>query len=235
MAKKHLFALNAPVNWPINRKEQKWVIRPNPGPHPLKRCLPLGLLVIKLLNYAKTARESRIILRNGEILINNQVRKNPKFPVGVMDIIEIKNKNEYFRLFINPKNKYELIRLNKKEINLKMGKIINKKTLKGGLMQLNLYDGRNLLVNKDVYHTGDSLLINLGSNEIISHLKLENGAYVYLIGGKYTGNIGKIESILGQKKLQPSKISVIIGNKKIETLKKYAFVISEDFLKVKNE
>ena len=94
MAKRHLFALNAPVNWPIKRKEQKWVIRPSPGPHPLKRCLPLNLLFTGILDYARTSREVRKILHDGEIFVDGRSVKNQKFPVGVMDHIGIKSKNE---------------------------------------------------------------------------------------------------------------------------------------------
>ncbi|MEK6907511.1 MAG: 30S ribosomal protein S4e [Nanoarchaeota archaeon] len=231
MAKRHLFALNAPSNWPIKRKEYKWVIRPNPGSHPLKRCLPLNLLLRGILNYARTSREIKKILQDGEILINKRIIKDQKFPVGVMDNIEIKSKNEYFRLFINSSNKYELKKINKEEAKLKLCKIINKKILKKGLIQLNLFDGRNIIVGKDSYKTGDSILLDLENNKIVSHLKLEKNAFVYLIGGKYIGNTGKLE-LIKEYGLQPAKISLKSDKKDIETLKEFAFVINEDTLRV---
>lgn len=232
MTKRHLFALNAPINWPIKRKEHKWVVRPNPGPHPLKKCLPISLLLRGILNYAKTSREVKKILMNKEILVNKKIVKDPKFPVGVMDNIEIVSKNEYFRLFINKNNKYELEKINKEEARLKLCKIINKKTLKKGITQLNLYDGRNLLIDKDSYKTGDTVAIDLENNKIVSHLKLEKGAFVYLIGGKYIGTIGNIESITERNGLQPAKILLKSNQKNIETLKDYAFVINKDVLKL---
>ncbi|AJF62545.1 MAG: 30S ribosomal protein S4e [archaeon GW2011_AR20] len=232
MAKRHLFALNAPVNWPIKRKEQKWVIRPSPGPHPLKRCLPLNLLFTGILDYARTSREVRKILHDGEIFVDGRSVKNQKFPVGVMDHIGIKSKNENFRLFINSKNKYILKPISKDESKLKLCKIINKKTLKKGTTQLNLYDGKNVIVDKDSYKTGDTVVIDLENNKIVSHLKLEKGVYVYLMGGKYIGNVGRVEKITERKNLQPAKISINSDNKNIETLKEYAFVINQDTLKV---
>ena len=42
---KHLKRLPAPVNWPIHRKEFRWVVKSRPGPHPLDRSLPLLLVV----------------------------------------------------------------------------------------------------------------------------------------------------------------------------------------------
>ena len=232
MTKRHLFALNAPNNWPIKRKEYKWIVRPSPGPHPLKRCLPLKLLITGILNHAKNSREVRKILKNNEIIINDKVVKDLKFPIGIMDHIEIKSTNEHFRLFINEHNKYQLRKKNKEEAKLKLCKIINKKILKKGITQLNLYDGRNILVDKDSYKTGDSVIIDLEKNKIVSHLKLEKDAFVYLIGGKYFGSYGKIESIISKKGLQPAKISLKSNDKQIETLKEYAFVVSQDALKV---
>jgi len=228
MAKKHLFSLNAPANWPIRRKEKTWVTRPNPGPHPLKKCIPLTLLVTGILKYAKTAREARNILKNNEVMINNRVVKEPKFSVGVFDIIKIKSTNESFLLFINQKNKYELKKINEEEEKLKLCKIINKKILRKGVIQINFYDGRNLIVDKDSYKTGDTLILDLEKNKIISHLKLEKNALVYLVGGKYIGNVGKIEAITEKNGLQPSKISIKMNDRTIETLKEYAFVINKE-------
>jgi len=230
MAKRHLFALNAPINWPIKRKKYKWVVRPNPGPHPLERCLPISLLLRGVLSYAKTSREVKKILMDGEISVDKRIIRDQKFPVGLMDHIEIKSKDEHFRLFINENSKYELKKINKDEAKLKLCKIINKKTLKKGVTQLNLYDGRNILVDKDNYKTGDTIVVNLENNKIISHLKLEKDAIIYLIGGKHIGNIGKIESITRRKGLQPAKILLKSNQKNIETLKEYAFVIDKNIL-----
>ena len=109
MAKKHLFSLNAPKNWPIERKKQIWLTRPNPGPHPLNRCLPLSILLRNVLKYARTMREVKTILNEGGILIDSKVRKDYKFPVGLMDVVEVKKTNEFFRLILDENNKYSLI------------------------------------------------------------------------------------------------------------------------------
>ena len=231
MAKRHLFSLNAPSNWPINRKKYKWVARPNPGSHPLKHCLPLSLVVKELLGYAKTLREIKFILNQGEILVNKKLMKDYKFPVGVMDAIEVKKTKEAFRLIINNHNKYQLTKINEDEAKIKPCKIINKTTLKKGLVQLNFYDGRNIIVEKDDYNVGDTILLNLENNKIVSHLKLEKGSLVYITDGKYIGNVAKLDSIIKPKDLQSAKIVFMLDNKKFETLKDYAFVINEGTIK----
>ena len=233
MAKRHLFSINAPKNWPINRKENKWTIRPNPGRHPLERCLPLGLVLKNLLNYASKTREVRYLLNNGEIKIDGNVVKNYKFPVGLMDIIEIKKTNEFFRLMITKEDKYKLYKISKDESSLKPCKIINKTILKKGISQLNLYDGRNINVDKDGYNVGDTIILDLSKNKINSHLKFETGSLVYITGGKYIGYIGKLDKIINYQGLQKDKIIFIMDDKKYETLKNYCFVIDKNLVKEK--
>lgn len=38
MVRRHLKRIAAPKTWPIKRKEHKWIVRPTPGPHPLKNA-----------------------------------------------------------------------------------------------------------------------------------------------------------------------------------------------------
>ncbi len=235
MAKRHLFSLNAPSNWPIKRKESVWVTRPNSGPHKLKRCIPVNLLVKSVLNYSKNARETRKILRNGEIYVNARIVNDLKFPVGIMDLIHIKSKDEDFVLFINQDNKYQLNKISKEEAKSKLCRIINKTILRKGKIQLNFYDGRNILVEKDSYKVGDTVILDLEKNKINSHLKLEKGALIYIMGGKYIGRAGKLESITERKLMQPAKIIINLDKQTVQTLKDYAFVINEGFLKMQNE
>jgi len=231
MTKRHLFSLNAPANWPIERKKNIWITRPNPGPHPLDRCLPINILLKHLLKYARTAREVRTILNSGDIIIDNKVRKDYRFPVGIMDSISIKKIDENFRLFINENNNYQLNKINKDEIKLKPCKIINKRILKKGKIQLNLYDGKNILVDKDGYKVGDTVIIDLEKKQIVNHLKLVKGATIYLTAGKYIGYIGKLNNSYTEKGMQQNKIEIIKGKEKFVTLKDYAFVVPEDLFK----
>jgi len=60
--------------------------------------------------------------------------------------------------------------------------------------------------------------------EIINtHIKLEKGSTIFLIGGKHLGETGTIEDITGNKIIYKIK-----SNEVFETLKKYAFVIGID-------
>ncbi|MBU4501796.1 MAG: 30S ribosomal protein S4e, partial [Nanoarchaeota archaeon] len=162
MVKRHLSRLGAPKSWPIQRKGIKWIARPSPGPHTLKNCITLSLAIKNLLKYAKTTKEVKIILNEGKILIDKIVRKDHKFPLGIMDVIDIPSTKENFRVLYTDKGKFRLVKISADEGKLKPTKIVGKTILKGKKIQLNFYDGKNLIVDKEEYKVNDTLILELG-------------------------------------------------------------------------
>ena len=220
MVKKHLKTLTVPTTWPIKRKEKKFIIRPLSGKK-FSMAMPLSLIFIDMLKYCKTAKEVKTILRDKEIFVDGKRKKNQKDSLGVMDVLSIPLSKENYRMLINKYGKMCLISISDEESKEKVCKIIGKKVLKKGKTQLNLFDGRNILVKEDKYNIGDSVLIKLPIQEIKDSFKLEKGNYGYLTGGSHIGDHGSIESI--------SKGMVTIKNKEgvFETPKEYVFVIGK--------
>ena len=226
MVKKHLSRLTAPKSWPIQKKGIKWITRPNPGPHALKNCIPLNLVIKNVLKYAKTTNEVKKILNEGKILIDKKSRKDYRFPIGVMDVLEIPETKEHFRILYTLKGKFMVHKISAEESKIKPVKIVNKKILKGNKTQLNLYDGRNMIVDKDEFKVNDTLILSLGDKpQVKKHLKFEKGASVYLIEGKYKGMSGTIEDI--KPIFRNPAIKVKVKSKTFETSKNFAFVIDD--------
>lgn len=226
--KNHLQRLAAPNTWPVERKKTKWIARPSPGPHKLKNCLPLMVVLRDILKYVNTKKEVKHILQNKEILINKIPRKDYNFPVGIFDILEIPKLNEYYLILLSKKGKISFIPIKKEETKIKISRIIGKTTIKGGKIQINLFDGNNYLLDKNSYKVGDSLVIDLDTKKIKSYLPLEKGCMIYLLGGSNIGCIGKVREIITKKNLQKPKIIYEIKGKTQETLKDYAFVIGKE-------
>jgi small subunit ribosomal protein S4e len=226
--KSHLKRLVVPKSWKLLKKEEKFVVRPRPGAHPAKLSMPISLL-LKNLGYASTTNEVKKILNTKEVLIDGTRVKEHKVPVGFMDIITIKETNDILRVVLDEKGRLKLIPADKDEALLKLSRIKGKKVLTKGKMQLNLEDNRNILIDKGDYKVGDTVLITVPFQEIKQHLKLEKGAFIYLIGGKHIGHKGTIESIEGNKLIYTS------AKKKYESLKKYAFVIGKEKESIKLE
>merc|ERR1712057_48586 len=56
--KRHMKRLNAPKHWMLDKMGGTWAPRPSTGPHKLRECLPLGLILRNRLNNNKFADEN---------------------------------------------------------------------------------------------------------------------------------------------------------------------------------
>ena len=223
----HLKRLVAPVYWPTHTRGYTWTFSPSPGPHKKDECIPLAIIVRDILKLAETGREAKKIVKAGEIKIDGKVRKDPKYPVGLLDAISIPKINKHYRV-VPFKNGLKLIEINEEEANKKIVKIVNKTAVKGGKLQLNLNDGKNILVSNDIYKTHDSLLIELPTLKILEHIKLEEDTLVLIISGKRSGKIGKVAKVYeGRFNVKP-KVECEIDNEKVEVLKEYIICVGKE-------
>jgi len=213
IGEKHVKRLAAPRTWPIARRKHIWIIKPLAGKHPLDRGLPLLVILRDLLGYAKTRHEAKKIVNAGEVLVDGVKAKDLKMIVGLMDVLEFPKLNEVYRVVINPKGKLHLIRIDAGEKNKKLCKVVGKKKVKSGKMQLNGFDGRNFLYDGDVKE--------LPSQKVLEHFKLEKGVVVYLTGGKHIGMLGKVEGV-------DKEIKLVVGDEVIETDKQFVFVVGKE-------
>jgi small subunit ribosomal protein S4e len=210
--------LASPKWWPIERKIKKFTVPPR-GPHKKNLSLPLQVLLRDTLKLAETGKEARTVIKKGEILIDGRKIKDPKFGVGIFDLIEIPSIKRFWRII--PKNGLSLIEIPENEKKLKICKIVDKKTLKGKRDQLNLNDGRNILT-KEKYSTQDSLLIELPEQKIVDHIKFEKGSIAMVLEGRNAGKVSKIKEIeknrvwLEDEKTYevPKKLVIVVGRDK---------------------
>jgi small subunit ribosomal protein S4e len=213
----------APSTWKINRKGTKFVVRPNPGKS-FKLSMPLSLIFKNILKICKTTKEVKSILQDKEVLVNGTRRKDHRFPVGIMDVISLPVSNENFRVLLNKKGKLVLIKIDKENAKLLLGKILGKKKLRKGLIQINFFEGRNyLLKKKSTYKIGDTLVFQIPDQKIMDHIEFNKNNMVLLTGGKHIGEYGTIQRI--EKGMIEIKNSS--GNK-ILTSKEHAFLIGKD-------
>lgn len=222
MSKKHLKSLAAPKTWEIKRKNNVFTTRPNPG-RSLELSMPINLILRDMLHYAHTTKEVKKVLNSGKIFVNGKSVKDFKFPVGIMDYIEIPELKQIFLFYIGSKGKFMIKSMKDK---IETYKIIGKTLLKNKKLQLNCLGGKNIIVDKDSYKVGDSIVLD--KTKIKKHLKFEEGASVYLYGGKYIGYIGILEKIHDVH--NKHFIFVKVKNEKVETLKNYAFVIESNLI-----
>ncbi|TFF90655.1 MAG: 30S ribosomal protein S4e [Promethearchaeota archaeon] len=230
---KHQKRIASPRNWAIQRKNYKFAFRADPGPHSKESCIPLGILLRDVLKLVETTRELKIILNNETIKIDGRVVKNTKFPVGLMDVIEIDQINTKYRILPNELHGMMPYEMDKGAPVTKLCQIKEKTTLKGGQIQLNLHDGRNIILPKEEglerkYRTRDSIEIKLPSQEIINHFPFKEGMYAIITDGRNVGKHGSIKEF--QWRFGPRASTVtLVSNEDIEVLTtpEYIFVIGE--------
>lgn len=232
---RHLKRHASPRSWPIVRKGYTWVVKPSPGPHPKERSIPLLILIRDVLKFSENAREARKIIKARKVLVDKRVITDHRFPVGLMDVVEFPNINKFYRITLNRKGEVVPIEIDERESFYKLVKIIDKTTVNRGNIQLNLHDGRNILIkvsnprepSEDIYKTKDSLLIEIPSQKIISHIKYEINKLVFLTGGKHVGELAVIEGIREYKGPWPNRTILRSNGKKFETVEDYVFVVGE--------
>ncbi|MDI9623927.1 MAG: 30S ribosomal protein S4e [Methanothermobacter sp.] len=226
-SRKHLKRFKSPRHWPIPPKESKWTVKPSPGPHSMENSLPLLIIVRDILGVADTSREAKKIINSGEIFIDGRPRKDYKFPVGFMDVVEIPKTGETYRVGLSKKGALTLHPIKEEDKNFKLCKIIKKTTLKGGKTQLNLHDGRNHIVDEN-FKVGDVIKLKIPQQEIIDSISFKEGNIGLVTGGKHTGEIGTIKKITITRSSMPNTVIIETHDKKsFMTLKDYVFVIGE--------
>ena len=220
----HLKRYSMPEFWPLARKAESYVTTPMPGPHQKYNCFPLKVIVRDSLKFAESSGEAKKILNAGKVLVDKKVRKEPRFPVGFMDVLEIPELKVRYRVNIN-KRGLVLEKIGENESGIKLCRITGKAILKGGIQQLNLHDGRNIL-SKGPYRVGDSLMIEIPGQKILKHYSLKKGEPALIIAGRNMGVTGRIKDIKERKSML-EKSTVTIETEKgrdIETLKDYVMV-----------
>ena len=224
MVKSHMKRLVAPKTWAIERKTSKWITRPKAGPHSIDKCMALETVMKELIKCARTRKEVKIILNTKSVFVDCKRRKEPKFPVGLMDVLALPEIKQYYRILLNKKGKIIALPIKKEESNIKLCKIVGKTKIKKDIIQINLFDSRNILFETEPdYKVGDTLVLSLPDQKIKEHIKLEKNVLVYLTGGKYVGNVGRLEGI----DKDTAKIKLSDGSL-IETSKRNLFAIGKE-------
>ncbi len=218
----HQKRISAPKSWPIEKKTRKWIVRPSPGPHPYDRSIALTVILTDYLKYADTTREARRIIGARKVLIDGKPARDYKRGVGLMDVISLPASKEHFRVLVDHRGKIRLNRISADEAKFKLARIENKTTVKGGQCQLNLHDGRNIVLKKDKYKTGDVLKIEVPSQKIKGHIPFKEGSLVMMIWGKHVGQLASISEYEVIRNPLPNIVKFEEG---FSTIKDYVFVI----------
>ncbi|MBI4017943.1 MAG: 30S ribosomal protein S4e [Candidatus Aenigmarchaeota archaeon] len=217
--------ISAPQTFPTTRKAGgRFAPTPRPGPHAKKECAPLGSVVRDALGLAETMREVREALNAQKVTVNNIVRRDTRFPVGIFDVVGVGG--EHFRAIPSSKG-FAFVSITKKESDMRLVKIENKTLVRGGRVQLNMNDGTNVLTENKEYSTGDTLVMKMPDLKVASHLKMAKGALVMLTRGRNVGRCATLEAVNTVRGTGINTATLAMGEEKIQVPADIIFVIGE--------
>jgi len=219
----------APWFWPIPRKEYRFTTKPSPGPHPKGSCYSLLVLIRDVLKAGETADESKKLIKLGRVSVDGKVRRDHKFPVGLMDVISFTHLNLHYRLLPSRSSPLVPVKINEEESRVKLCKITKKTTVRGGKIAYTLHDGRNILCDLSVsYKPGDSLLILVPDQRVIDSFPLEQNNLAIITNGKNLGLKGRIREVREGTFTKPKTVIVETEEGPKETIADYVLVIGKE-------
>jgi len=228
--KKHMKRMAAPNTWAIPRKTSYWVTKPSPGPHGTRESMPLLAVVRDMLKLCDNAREARFIIGSRGVSVDGKIVTNYKYPVGLMDVVTILKTKQSYRMLVDYKSQLKLVSIDDSEKGWKLARIDGKKVIRKGKVQLNLHDGRCMILAKDQYKTGDVLKIDVPSQKLVKNFKLEKGSMALLIGGSHPGSVQTIENYQIRRGSAPNLVTFKEG---FSTIKENVFVVGDKAPEIK--
>lgn len=191
--KKHLKRIHAPKHWMLDKMGGVFAPRPSCGPHKLRECIPLSILLRNRLKYALNNNEVTRILQDRTVAVDGKIRTDSTFPAGFMDVVSIPKTGDLFRLLFDAKGRYRLHRISPEEATFKLCKVKRHEIGSKGIPYLVTHDGRTLRFPSPDIKVFDTIKLNLETNEIEEHVKCEVGSLVMVTAGHSMGRVGIIQ------------------------------------------
>jgi small subunit ribosomal protein S4e len=205
----------APQFWGITRKDKRFVITVKPGPHKKAQSIPTAVFLRDMLKIVTSLREAKAAIYSGRVKIDGVVRKSLHHAIGLMDVIELENVPEIYRLVPIEGKLLGPLKISESEKSKKLVRVTNKSTISKGRMQIGFHDGRSTISDTQV-SVGDTCLIQVPDQKILQVIKLEAGCQALVARGINAGQIGKVESIEEGSFILPKRAVLVLGERKIE-------------------
>ncbi len=225
---KHMKRLASPRAWKISKKAHTWVPKPAPGAHAAKNSLPLGIVLRDFLGVVDTMTEARRTIGNRDVLIDGRPAPSHKAVAGLMDIVSLPKLEKSYRVVLDHHGRIALTEVPAAQAAWKFCRIENKTTVKGGKTQLNLHDGRCMLVKETNYKTGDVVKMSIPDQKIVAHYAFGKGMTAFITGGSHVGEFATVEDIETIRSPRPNLVALKSGQAPFSTIRHYVFLVGKD-------
>ncbi|XP_076061968.1 ribosomal protein S4 [Oratosquilla oratoria] len=192
--KHHLKRLCAPKSWMLDKLGGVYAPRPSTGPHKLRECLPLILLLRNRLKYALTNVEVTKIAMQRHVRIDGKVRTDPTYPTGFMDVVSLEKTGEYYRILYDVKGRFIPHRITAEEAKYKLCKVKKVSVGPKNVPFIVTSDGRTMRYPDPLVKVHDSVLYDLEKGKVKDFIKFDSGNLCMITGGRNLGRVGTIVS-----------------------------------------
>ena len=205
----------APQFWGIDRKSKRFVVTVKPGPHRKEASIPTAVFLRDTLKIVNSLREAKTAIYGGRVKIDGVVRKSLHNAIGLMDVVELQDVSDVYRLVPTDGKILKPVKINESEKTKKLVRVTSKTTINKGKMQIGFHDGRSTISDTKV-SVGDVCLMQVPEQKILEVIKLEAGNNGLVTRGINAGRIGKIETIEEGTFNLPKRVILDLEDRKIE-------------------
>lgn len=224
----HMKRLASPRAWKIPKKSSTWVPKPIAGAHGIEKSIPLGVMLRDYVKVVDTMTEAKRVIGNREIRIDGRVATSHKTPIGLMDVVSIPKMEKNYRVVLDTHGRVALTEINATQAAWKLCRVENKTVVSGGRLQLNLHDGRNVIVKETNYKTGDVLKLAIPDQKVVGHYAFGKGMTALITGGTHVGEFAKVDELEVIRSPRPNLVSLKAGEAPFSTVKPYVFLVGKD-------
>ena len=205
----------APQFWGITRKDKRFVITVRPGPHKKHYSVPTAVFLRDTLKIVTSLREAKAAIYSGRVKIDGVVRKSLHHAIGLMDIVELENTSDIYRMVPSEGKILSPVKISDGEKTKKIARVTSKTTISKGRTQIGFHDGRSIISDETV-SVGDTCLIQVPEQKILQVIKLEAGCQGLVTRGINAGQIGKVEAVEDGTFILQKRVILALGDRKIE-------------------
>ncbi len=178
--------------------------------------------MLKLVNSSKEAKR---ILHDGSVMVDGNIVRDYRFPVGLFDVITMPKTDTSYRVILDRKQRLMLHKVT--DSGIKLYRITDKTNVKGGATQLNLHDGSNIISDEFSYRTSDTVLVSIPERKVLQHFVYKPGNLALITGGAHSGELATIKEIKKVRSSMPNMVS-LRSTYDFETVEDYVFVIGKN-------
>lgn len=124
--------------------------------------------------------------------VDGKIRRDGKFPLGIMDVLTLEKTKESYRILYDVKGRFVLKSLKEEEAKFKLCKIKRKELGPNKIPYIVTHDGRTIRYANPEIQVNDTIKLNLEDYKIVDHAKLELSYLAYITAGNNVGRVGTI-------------------------------------------